>query len=59
VGLTRELPARKMLSEILSVAIAKIRIPCIITTRKEEFLIQQLMEEIRETVSFKVKLTIL
>jgi hypothetical protein len=58
VGLTRELPARKMLSEILTVAIAKIRIPCIITTRKEEFLIQ-LMEEIRETVSFKVKLTIL
>ena len=56
--LTRELPARKMLSEILTVAIAKIRIPCIITTRKEEFLIQ-LMEEIRETVSFKVKLTIL
>ena len=55
--LTRELPARKMLSEILTVAIAKIRIPCIITTRKEEFLIQ-LMEEIRETVSFKVKLTI-
>jgi hypothetical protein len=58
VVLTRELPARKMLSEILTVAIAKIRIPCIITTRKEEFLIQ-LMEEIRETVSFKVKLTIL
>ena len=57
MGLTRELPARKMLSEILTVAIAKIRIPCITTTRKEEFLIQ-LMEEIRETVSFKVKLTI-
>jgi len=50
VVLTRELPARIMLSEILTVAIAKIRIPCITTTRKQEFLIL-LREEIRETVS--------
>jgi hypothetical protein len=50
VVLTRGLTARKILSEILTVATVKIRIPCTTTTLKEEILIH-LREDIRELVS--------